>query len=308
MPSFRSRLFLFVLKNRHLLRFKLKRRAFITKDTSMPKLREETERGANFFGKLPKNFTLEPLNIGNLYAEWIHPPQAPQNKAILYFHGGGYVIGSCLAHRPIVSKVVKGTGISALVFNYRLAPENPFPAALDDSLAAYQHLLSEGRNPEDIVFMGDSAGGGLCLATLLALKEKKMPLPQAVVTLSPWTDLKNTGKSLEENAELDTLTWKESQEIFSEYYVGKNDANNPLISPLYGDLEDLPPLLMYVGSDELMRDDSTRFAKKAKQAGVDVTLNVGEEMFHCYPACAPLFPEATQAMGDICEFIEEWLR
>jgi monoterpene epsilon-lactone hydrolase len=304
MPSLRSRLFVFALKHRHLLRLQLKRRAIVDWNTSIPELRQEVEKGAGFFGKLPAQIEVSPVKIDHLYAEWIVPSNTTKDRVMLYFHGGGYVMGSCKAHRAIVAKFVKGSGIAALVFDYCLAPEHPFPAALDDSLAAYGWLLDQGIAPAHIVFVGDSAGGGLCLATLLALKDKNIPLPKAAVALSPWTDVKNTGESWQTNAKADTLSWKESQVVFSKYYAGDNDPGLPWISPLYGDLRGLPPILIYVGGDETLLDDSTRFAKKAKDSGVDITLKVGEGMFHCYPACSPLFPEAKQAMEEICTFIK----
>ncbi|MCK6629608.1 MAG: alpha/beta hydrolase [Anaerolineae bacterium] len=307
MPSLRSRLFIFALKNRHLLSFQGKRRTTVDENTSVLQLREEVEKGASFFGKLPADFQLLPLSIVGLSAEWMLPGQATKDKVILYFHGGGLVIGSVKAHRGIVAKFVKGTGIGALVFDYALAPEHPFPEGLNDSIVAYRYLLAEGLQPANIVFMGDSGGGGLCLATLLALKDKAMPLPAAAVVMSPWTDLKNTGESFQTNAKVDTLTWRDAQIVFSKYYVGDHDPGLPWISPLYGDLRGLPPLLIYAGGDELMRDDSTRFAQKAQEAGIEVTLRVGEGMFHCYPACAPLFPEATEAMTEICTFIKTHL-
>lgn len=307
MPSLRSRLFVFVLKYRHLLRFQFKRTRSVDSETSIPKLREEVERGAAFFGKLPPGFTLTPVRIGNLAAEWMRPVGAPPKKALLYFHGGGLVVGSIAAHRGIVAKFVTESGVGALVFDYRLAPEHPFPAALEDCVAAYRYLLAEGISPAQIVFAGDSGGGNLVFATLLALKEQQLPLPAAAVALSPWTDLTNSGASWESNAEVDTLCWKEAQSIFAQYYAGENDPTNPLISPLFGDLQGLPPLLIFAGSDELMRDDSTRLAEKARRAGVEVTLRVGEGLFHCYPACAPLFPEATEAMAEIGGFIKKKL-
>ncbi len=304
MPSLRSRLFVFALKHRHLLHFQLKRTNTIDWNTSIPLLRQQTEKGTGFFGKLPDQFKILQNTVNSLSTEWILPPQTTKDKVILYFHGGGYVIGSSHAHRPVVAKFVKGTGIGAVVFDYRLAPEHPFPAALDDSVAAYRWLLAEGISPSNIVFIGDSAGGGLCLATLLALRDQGIPLPAAAVALSPWTDLKNTGKSLKTNANVDTLTWAGSWTVFSKYYAGDNDPGLPWISPLYGDLYGLPPILIYVGGDELLQDDSIRFAEKAKNAGVDVTLRVGEGMFHCYPVCSPLFPEAKEAMDEICTFIK----
>ncbi len=305
MPSLRSRLFIFTLKHRHLLRFQLRRTTRVDWNTSVQRLRQEAEKGAGFFGKLPADFELSPVTINGLSAEWMMPARAERDRVIFYVHGGGYVLGSIQAHRAIVAKFVKGSGIGAFVFDYRLAPEHTFPAAIDDSLKAYRFLLAEGVKPANIVCMGDSAGGGLCLATLLALKDQDIPLPAAAVVLSPWTDLKNTGESFQTKAQVDTITWKEAQIVFSKYYAGDNDPGLPWISPLYGDLHGLPSLLIYVGGDELLLDDSTRFAEKAKDAGVDVTLKVGEGMFHCYPACAPLFPEASQAMAEICAFIKQ---
>ena len=303
MPSLRSRLFLFFLKHSHLLRFQLKKTT-IDWNTPIPQLRQEVEKSAGMLGKLPAQIEVSPVTIDGLSAEWILPSHATKDKVILYFRGGGYVLGSSRSHLPIVAKFVKNSGVGALLFDYRIAPEHPFPAALDDSIAAYRWLLAQGVSPSHIVFLGDSAGGGLCLATLLALRDQGIPLPAAAVALSPWTDLKNTGESLKTKAKVDQLTWGESWIIFSKYYAGDNDPGNPWISPLYGDLHGLPPVLIYVGENEVLLDDSTRFAKKAKDAGVDVTFKVWEGMFHCFPACAPFFPEAKQAMDEICTFIK----
>jgi epsilon-lactone hydrolase len=301
MASIRSRLFIFALKNRYLFTGKGPSNTDWT--TSIPQLRAQTDRGSGLMGKLPAGFSISPLQIGSLPAEWIRPPQSPHDRAILYFHGGGYVIGSMVGHRPIVSKFVQASGVPALVFNYRLAPEHPFPAALEDALAAYRCLLDQGIAPHKIVFAGDSAGGGLVLAALVALRDQGLPLPAGAVALSPWTDLKCTGESLKTNIPVDTLTWRDSWLVFSQHYTAGQDAGQPWISPLYADLGGLPPLLIFAGGDELLRDDSTRFAEKARAAGVEVTLHVGQGMFHCYPACAPIFPEATQAMQEIGEFV-----
>lgn len=303
MSSLRSRIFLFVLRNRHLLNFRLKKETSVDWATSLPEVRRNAEKSSKMFGKLPKGIEAFPVAIGGLSAEWIQPPQGVKDKVILYFHGGGYVLGSIEAHRGIVAKFVKGSGVAALSFNYRLAPENPFPAALDDGVAAYRWLLTEGVAASRIVFAGDSAGGGLCLATLVALRDQGIPLPAAAVTLSPWTDLKNTGESLRTNAK-SCLAPTDSWVACSRHYAGEMDPGLPWISPLYADLHGLPPLLVYAGSDETLLDDSTRFAAKAKEAGVDVTLKVGDGMCHCYPACAPLFPEATQAMNEIFAFVK----
>lgn len=202
-----------------------------------------------------------------------------------------------------MAKFVQGSGVAALLYEYRLAPEHPFPTALDDSVAAYRWLLTQGVSPSQIVFAGDSAGGGLCLATLLALKDQGILLPAAAVAISPWTDLKCIGESYRTNAKR-CLSPAGTWTAFSKHYVGNHDPCSPWISPLYGDLHGLPPTLIYVGGDEILRDDSICFAEKAKDAGVDVTLKVGEGMFHCFAVCPPMFPEATQAMEEICAFIK----
>lgn len=302
MPSLRGRLVRFMLKHRHLLRFQKKKT--IDWNTSIPDLRQEVEKSAAMFGKLPVGIEASPISINGFPAEWILPSPKAKDRVILYFHGGGYVTGSCPAHRAIVTKFVKGTETSALLFGYRLAPEHPFPGALEDAVAAYRWLLAQGVSSAHIAFVGDSAGGGLCLATLVALRDQGLPLPAAAVALSPWTDLKCSGESYTTKVKVDPATWPGSWTVFSQYYAGDHDPGNPWISPLYGDLRGLPPLLIYVGDYEVLLDDSTRFAAKAKDAGVDVTLRVGEGLFHCYPVCAPLFPEATQAMDEICAFVK----
>lgn len=308
MPSIRSRLFSFVLKHRHLLAFRLRRDAVDwNSHASIVRFRQECEDGARRFGKIPAGIDISPVTIDRIPAEWILPSGATRDKTILFVHGGGYVSGSCSDHRIHVAKLVKGSNIGALLFEYRLAPEHPFPAAIDDSLTAYQWLLGQGVSPSDIVFAGDSAGGGLALALLLAVRDQGMPLPAAATVMSPWTDLKCTGESYQTKAKV-CLSPEGTWTAFSKHYAADNDPCRPWISPLYGDLHGLPPILMHVGEDEILRDDSMRFAEKAKEAGVDVTLRVGEGMFHCYPVCAPLFPEATSAMEEICRFIRMHLR
>ncbi len=304
MPSLRARLFKFVLQNRHLLRFRLKKKT-IDWNTyeAIVRFRQEVEAGAGKFGKLPAGIEVSPVTIDDIPAEWILSSQATKEKIILYFHGGGYVSGTCRAHRSIVAKFVKCSEIGALLFEYRLAPEHPYPAALDDSVTVYRWLLSQDVSPSNIVFVGDSAGGGLCLATLLALRDQGIPLPAAAVPYSPVTDFKCTGESYRTKAKV-CLSPEGMTPAIAKHYAGDKDPGLSYISPLYGDLHGLPPLLIYVGEDETLLNDSTRFAEKAKAAGIDVTLRVGEGMFHCYPAMAPLFPEATQAMDEICTFIK----
>jgi monoterpene epsilon-lactone hydrolase len=308
MPSLRGRLIAFLMKNRHWFRFRLTpKHVDWNKHESILRFREECEDGARRFGRIPAELVVSPVNIDGLPAEWIRPPHAAKDKVIFFLHGGGYVSGSCTDHGVHAAKFVKGSNISALLFEYRLAPEHTYPAAIDDTLKAYRWLLSQGVTASNIVFAGDSAGGGLCLASLLAIRDQGLPLPAAAVALSPWTDLKCTGESYRCNARK-CLSPEGTWTAFSKHYVGDNDPGLPWISPLYGDLHGLPPILIYVGEDEILLDDSARFAEKAKSAGVDITLRVGEGLFHCYPVCAPLFPEATQAMDEICGFIKKALK
>lgn len=305
MPSFKSQTFRLLMRNSHLLRFKFKREAWDF-NTSIPEFRRRCERGTGRFSGPPQGIAVTPLTIGEMYAEWLVPPQAAADKAILYTIGGGYVSGSCNDHRDIVSKLVKNCGVKTLLFDHRLAPEDPFPAALDDAVAAYRWLLEQGYLPKNIMIVGESAGGGLCLASLLAIRDQGLELPAAAAALSPWTDLTLSGESYKTKANV-CVSPPGMSEVCSAYYVGKNDPRNPLISPLFGDLRGLPPLLIQVGEYETMLDDSTRFAEKAKEAGVDVKLTVGKGMMHCYALLAPMFPEAVAAMDELSGFIKRYL-
>lgn len=303
MQSLKSKIILNLLVNRHLLRGSLRKQPFDPSPEGIQKLRALTEKGGAMFGKLPPEVKIIPVNIGDMYAEWMKLLTNETQKAILYFHGGMYITGSAQSHRQHVIKFVSGSGINALIFNYRLAPENPFPAALNDSLAAYQFLLEHGFEARNVVFAGDSAGAGLCLATLLAIKDKGWSLPAAAAVLSPWTDLALTGESYSTNVEK-CLSPKGSSENASKFYAGKNDKRNPYISPLYGELKGLPPLHISAGSNEILRDDSIRFAEKAMASGIEVVLLIGEGMCHCYPAFGNLFRESKVAMDEICNFLK----
>jgi acetyl esterase/lipase len=267
------------------------------------KLRAQTEKGGKMFGNLPEDVEVKPVTIGTMYAEWMKLPLNNGQKAMLYFHGGMYVTGSPQSHRQHVYKFVKGSGINALVFDYRLSPEHPFPAALHDALAAYSYILEQGFDPQNIVFAGDSAGAGLCLATLLAIKDKRIALPVAAAVLSPWTDLMLTGNSYRINVNK-CLSPKGSAENASKFYAGKTDKKNPFVSPLYGNLKGLPPLHISAGGNEILLDDSVQFAQKALAAGVEVTLRVEKGMCHCYPAFGNLFRESKFALDEICNFLK----
>jgi epsilon-lactone hydrolase len=304
--SFQSQLLYFMMKNRHLFQFRLKPETW-DENTSIPAFRELCEESnRKMENKLPAGLEVSPFNIDGMKAEWLIPAGADKNKVILYTLGGGYISGTCNDHRTLVAKVAHTSGITVLMFDHRLAPEQPYPAALEDSLTAYRWLLEQGAAPENIIIMGESAGGGLCLAMLLAIRDHGLPLPAGAVALSPWTDLKLTGESYRTKAKV-CVSPPGMSVVCSKYYVGNHDPADPYISPLYGDLHGLPPLYVNVGDYETMRDDSTRFAAKAKAAGVDTTLVVGKKMIHCYPLMAGMFPEATQALDEVCGFIKKHL-
>lgn len=303
MPSLRCRLFLFVLHHRHLLRFRLKPDTQADWETQLPTVRESAAKAARLLGRVPRGIEAVSADVPGIPAEWIKPAgEGVPDAAILYFHGGGYVMGTVEHHRGIVAKFVKASGTPALLFGYRLAPENPYPAALDDALAAYAWLLGQGIPAWRIAFAGDSAGGGLLLAALLAGRDRGLPLPAAAVALSPFTDLTCSGESLTTNAKT-CLAPPGSWLACRNHYARGRDFSDPYLSPLCGDLTGLPPMLLFAGGAETLRDDAVRFAQKAAASGVDVTLRVGEGLCHCYPACAPIFPEATAAMQEIGGFI-----
>lgn len=301
MTSFKSKIFNFMMLNRHLLEGKLKKEVF-DENTSIEAFRDKCERGAAKYGKLPAGIVIREDNPGGIKAEWLIPDGADPAKLILYVHGGGYVSGSCNDHRGFVARFASRAGISCLTYEYRLAPEYPFPAAIDDSVKVYQELLASGFHPENLLIAGESAGGGLTLALLLALKKQQIALPAAAVAISPWTDLTCSGESYKTKNNV-SVAPKNSWTVFSKHYVGNQQADNPLVSPLFGDLKGLPPLFINSAENDELFSDGEQFSLKAKEAGVDVTFKKGEGMVHCYPLLAPFFPEATEAMNEIIRFI-----
>ncbi len=256
-------------------------------------------------GKLPDNMQVQPVQVGACPAEWVRAPDADENRVMLYLHGGGYQLGSCQAYRLLAATLSQITGWRLLVLDYRLAPEHPFPAAIEDATAAFRWLVAGGTTPGHIVVAGDSAGGGLALATLLSLRNAGDPLPARAVLLSPSTDLSLTGDSWRTNEERDFLVTRAFMLEECQAYLGSHDPRTPLASPLYADLHGLPPLLIQVGSDEVLLDDATRLAERAQQAGVAVTLHVAEGMWHVWHVTAAVrrFPEGQVAFDQIGEFM-----
>ena len=254
---------------------------------------------------IPEDVQCQPVDAGGVPAEWIAAPNADAERVILYLHGGGYSMGSIKTHRELVSRLSRAAAARALAIDYRLAPENPFPAAVEDATAAYRWLLSYGADPARTVIAGDSAGGGLTVATLVALRDAGDPLPAAAVCLSPWVDMEGIGDSMTTKADLDPMVSREELLEGAKMYLGDADPRTPLAAPLYADLSGLPPLLIHVGTAETLLDDSTRLADRAKTAGVDVTLDVWDDMIHVWQAFAIMLPEGQQAIDRIGEFIQE---
>jgi monoterpene epsilon-lactone hydrolase len=245
----------------------------------------------------------EVVSAGGVPAEWIVPPNAANDRVILYLHGGGYVMGSINTHRAMIARIARASEAKALALNYRMAPEDPFPTAVDDATAAYRWLLAQGYKPGKIVISGDSAGGGLTLATLLALRDAGTPLPAAAVPISPWADLEGTGASIETRAATDPMVDKTGLLRMAQMYAGDSDPKNPLLSPIYGDYKGLPPMLIQVGDAEILLDDSTRVAQRATAAGVKVELEAWPEMFHVWHVFAKILPEGQQAIDRIGEYV-----
>jgi len=252
----------------------------------------------------PPGTSVEPTDAGGVPAEWVVAEGVPAGNVLLYLHGGGYQIGSPGTLRHMIALLSTAAHARVLSVDYRLAPEHQFPAAVDDALTAYRFLLGSGADPAAVAIAGDSAGGGLALATLVALRDAGNSLPVAAVAISPWTDLALTGESLRTRADVDVMVKPSGMTGTARAYLGSADPSHPYASPLYADLHGLPPILLHVGDAEVVLDDSTRFAAKARAAGVDVTLEVWPEMPHVWHAFAGLLPESDQAI----EQIGKWLR
>jgi len=246
----------------------------------------------------------QPVDAGGVPAEWVTAPEAVEERVIYYLHGGGYVMGSIGTHREMSSRLSRAARARVLLLDYRLAPENPFPAAVEDSVAGYHWLLSTGVNPARVVVAGESAGGGLTVATLVALRNAGDPLPAAAISVSPWVDMEALGESMTTKAEADPISSREWILTLAKTYLGDVDPRTPLAAPLYADLGGLPPLLIQVGTSEVLLDDAARLAERARAAGVDVILEPWEDMIHMWHFF-PMLPEGQQAIDRIGEFVRE---
>jgi monoterpene epsilon-lactone hydrolase len=251
----------------------------------------------------------ERVSAGGVDGEWIAGSDAHHDKAILYFHGGGFRLGSVSSHRELIARIAEASGCRVLAINYRLAPEHRFPAPLEDAIAAYGWMIDQGLSPENIAFAGDSAGGNLVLAAMLGLRERGAPLPAAAVLMSPWTDLAVTGESYVSRADADPIHQRPMILALAKNYLGNDgDPRDPMASPLYADLTGLPPLLIQVGDRETVLDDSVMFADKARAAGIDVELQIWDGMIHVFQMFASELAEARQAIDSIAKFLKRHLQ
>ena len=253
----------------------------------------------------PADITWETVDAAGVPAEWVTPQDCEPDRAIVYLHGGGYATGSVESFRAVSSHLARAARSRVLAVDYRLAPEHPYPAALDDAIAAYGFVRAAGFAPRQVALVGDSSGGGLVLGTLLALRDAGEPLPRTAVCLSPWTDLTLSGASIRTNADVDPMVSASTLELMAEAYLGDLDRRTPNASPLFADLAGLPPLLVQVGSTEILLDDAERFADAATDAGVDVTLEVWDGAIHVWHSFADLLPEARDAMARIGAYLDQ---
>jgi acetyl esterase/lipase len=248
------------------------------------------------------NVRIKPMLVEGLEAAWFEPTKLESNRVLLYFHGGGYSVCSWETHRSLISNLCKASGMRTLAVNYRLAPEHPFPAAVDDAVITYNFLLKTEQS-SDIVVGGDSAGGGLTMALLLSLKHQGIPLPFKVIALSPWLDLSVPSEERNENVHQDPLLDAHSVKVWAQRYLQTTNPQNCLASPIYGDLKDLPPMLIHVGEREMLLDDTVRFIEKARDAGVDAHLKIWPSMVHVFQFLTAIVPEAKQSVNELGMFI-----
>ena len=247
------------------------------------------------------------INAGGVTADRVITPASRPNRHVLYLHGGAYRLGAPSTYRHFTWRIASAAQARVLVIDYRLAPEHPFPAALEDAVSYYRWLLAEGADPRQIAVIGDSAGGGLALALLLKLRDSGLPLPAAAVVLSPWTDLALTGASLTLNAKLDAMVHAEDVPKFAADYLAGADPRDPYASPLYGDPTGLPPTLIQVGSEEILRDDAVRMAEMMQRANCQAELQIWPRMPHVWHLFAPILPEAREAIAEIGKFVQRTL-
>jgi acetyl esterase/lipase len=275
--------------------------------TELAQMRQDIDaRGRNF--GLPSDVTVDKVNAGGVPSEWTSTPDADQGCAILYLHGGGYVIGSLDSHRHVAAEAGRAAGMRTLAIDYRLAPEHPFPAAVDDTVAAYRFLLNSGIPAKRIAIAGDSAGGGLVVGAMLAIRDAGLGLPGCAWCISPWVDMEALGASFVDRAATDPTVQKATIGMMAERYLGGADPRSVYAAPLYGDLRGLPPMLIQVGAAETLLDDSLALARVAGMADVIVDLQIWPEMIHVWHLYHPMLAAGRRAIGSGGSFVRSMLK
>jgi acetyl esterase/lipase len=249
-------------------------------------------------------FEAQPATVGGIAGEWVRARGCRNDAALLYLHGGGYMIGSPRSHRHLAGALSVESGIALFVADYRLAPEHPFPAAVDDALAAYAGLLKEGMAPQRLAIAGDSAGGGLTIATLVAARDRGFALPACAVGLSPWCDLSQGGEAYRTRAKRDPIVKKEGLDEMASAYLNGTDPKSPLASPLFADLRGLPPLLLQVGTEEALYDDTVALKARAEEAGVEVSAESWGGMIHVWHIFHPILSEGRDAIARVGRYLK----
>ncbi|HIG39072.1 MAG: alpha/beta hydrolase [bacterium] len=271
-------------------------------------LRNRMADSAKLGGSIPTTVSTTPQTINGVPCEWVTLEDTDQNRVLLYLHGGGYVLGSPDSHRYLAWKLAEASGMRVLVVDYRLAPENPFPAAVDDATNCYRWLLDDGFNPKYIAIGGDSAGGGLAAATMVQLRNLGLPQPNCGILLSPWTDLSLSGPSIESNANADVILSRAALEGMATHYLDERDRKAPLASPLFADLTGLPPLLIHVGSTEILLSDAEQLAEKLNENGGTARLEIWPKMPHVFQMFGSRIPEGRKAIDSLGEYLREHTR
>ncbi len=270
---------------------------------TIPELRADFEKFTAQI-PLPPGTRIAGESIGAMPAAWITAGDAANKYTILYLHGGGYVIGSARTHAPLAARLSEVTGARCLVPDYRLAPEHPFPAAVDDALAAYRWLLGHGVDHKRIAVAGDSAGGGLVVAALVAARDARLPMPAAALSISPWADLTCDTPAMHTNASADPVITKGGALLFAKIYLNGADMKTPLASPIYADLHELPSVMIQVGDREVLLDDATRLAQRLRADGVDVCFEQWDGMVHVWHLFAHRLAEGRQALKAAAGFLK----
>ena len=254
------------------------------------------------FGEVPSDMVVERAQLGQIKGEWLSVGETQPQRLIIYFHGGGYVSGSPETHRPLVARLCKAAGAIALMFDYRLGPEFPFPAGLRDAVDGYRFLLGRGFSPDSLVLAGDGAGGGLAFATLMAIRNAQLAMPAACVALSPWADMTLSGWSMIQNAKNDAVLSWELLFLSSRHYLKGANPADPYASPVFGNLRDFPPIMVHAGSHELLRDDASRLGELAAASNVPVSVEIYDGMPHLFQG-SPSASEAKVSLNRLGQFI-----